>query len=166
MLTSRPVLERGRRGRDPVPSGHVYVALQCMPATSVSASLCVRFAYATRALQQLHADRLEDIIFVMASRLSCRLTLCWCPCSHTVASADEALIDMHMQPSAHQYDRMHLLQGPVGVTQAIQAARLEEDISVEEWGMVEGGHDLDEMDIRVRVAAPAMFARLAALSHA
>lgn len=73
---------------------------------------------------------------------------------------------MHMQPSAHQYDRMHLLQGPVGVTQAIQAARLEEDISVEEWGMVEGGHDLDEMDIRVRVAAPAMFARLAALSHA
>ena len=57
-----------------------------------------------------------------------------------------------------------MLQGPIGVTQALQAARLEENISVEEWGLVEGGHDLDELDICVRVAAPAMFARLAALN--
>ena len=58
---------------------------------------------------------------------------------------------------------MRMMQGPVGVAQAIQTARLEEDVQIEEWGTVEGGHDLDELDIRVRVAAPAIFARLAAM---
>ena len=52
---------------------------------------------------------------------------------------------------------MLCLQGQLKVKDAIAAARLEEDIQIQEWGLVEGGHDIDIADIRVRVAAPALF---------
>ena len=37
---------------------------------------------------------------------------------------------------------------------------MEEDFQIEEWGLVEGGHDIDIADARARVAAPAVFMRL------
>ena len=43
---------------------------------------------------------------------------------------------------------------------AVHLSRLEEEVQIEEWGMVEGGHDLDRADQNVRVAAPAVFMRL------
>jgi ATP synthase F1 complex assembly factor 2 len=49
------------------------------------------------------------------------------------------------------------------VQEAMAAARLEEDVQVEEWGAVEAGHDLDEADIGTRIAAPSVFLRLLAL---
>jgi ATP synthase F1 complex assembly factor 2 len=39
-------------------------------------------------------------------------------------------------------------------------SRLEEDFQAEEWGKVEAGHDLDEVDIRSRIYAPSLFVRL------
>jgi len=48
------------------------------------------------------------------------------------------------------------------VDQAIAAARVEEEAQIEEWGLVEGGHDLDQLDIRVRVGAPVMLMKLRA----
>ena len=54
------------------------------------------------------------------------------------------------------------MQGGFPVEEALRIARLEEDFQLEEWGRVEGGHDLDQADIHVRVTAPAVFARLAA----
>lgn len=48
----------------------------------------------------------------------------------------------------------------LGVEAAVAAARLEEDKQIEEWGFVEGGHDIDIADLRVRVAAPSVFLRL------
>lgn len=46
------------------------------------------------------------------------------------------------------------------VEEAIRAARVEEDFQIEEWGLVEGGHDIDIADAKARVAAPAVFLRL------
>ena len=43
---------------------------------------------------------------------------------------------------------------------AIYLSRLEEEMQIEEWGMVEGGHDIDRADQNVRVAAPAIFMKL------
>lgn len=40
---------------------------------------------------------------------------------------------------------------------AIAAARLEENVQIQQWGHVEGGHDVDIADINVRMAAPALF---------
>lgn len=51
------------------------------------------------------------------------------------------------------------------VQDAIAAARLEEDYQIEDWGMVEAGHDLDIVDINTRVGAPAMMLRLLTHQH-
>ena len=51
-------------------------------------------------------------------------------------------------------------RGGVGMAGTLRAARLEEDLQLESWGLVEGGHDLDVADLRARVAAPLLFARL------
>ena len=48
----------------------------------------------------------------------------------------------------------------LSIEQTLAAARLEEDRQIEAWGLVEGGHDIDIADLRVRVAAPALFLRL------
>lgn len=55
------------------------------------------------------------------------------------------------------------LRGELTVDQAIAAARVEEEAQIEEWGLVEGGHDLDQLDIRVRVGAPVMLMKLRAV---
>jgi ATP synthase F1 complex assembly factor 2 len=54
--------------------------------------------------------------------------------------------------------------GRVGVAEALEACRLEEDKQIGEWGLVEGGHDVEIADLRVRVAAPAVFVGLLAAS--
>lgn len=52
------------------------------------------------------------------------------------------------------------LQGRVGVQEGIRLARLEETLQLEEWGYVEGGHDIDDADMRVRISSASIFARL------
>ena len=48
----------------------------------------------------------------------------------------------------------------LSVEQALEAARVEEDLQIQQWGLVEGGHDIDIADLRIRVAAPSLFVRL------
>lgn len=52
------------------------------------------------------------------------------------------------------------LQSHLGIHDAIDAARLEESFQMDEWGLVEGGHDIDIADMKVRVAGPTVFLRL------
>lgn len=52
------------------------------------------------------------------------------------------------------------IQGRLGVHEAMAVSRLEEDHQIEFWGLVEGGHDIDLSDIKVRVSAPSVFLRL------
>ncbi len=55
-----------------------------------------------------------------------------------------------------------LMRGRVTAQEALDASRLEEDYQIEDWGMVEAGHDLDIADLGTRVAAPAVMVRLLA----
>jgi ATP synthase F1 complex assembly factor 2 len=48
----------------------------------------------------------------------------------------------------------------LSIEQVLAVARLEEDHQIERWGLVEGGHDVDIADLRVRVAAPCLFLHL------
>jgi len=48
----------------------------------------------------------------------------------------------------------------LGLHETLEAARVEEEHQIEEWGLVEGGHDLDLADIKIRVAAPKVFLHL------
>ena len=52
------------------------------------------------------------------------------------------------------------MQDWLDVQQALTVARLEEQFQIDGWGMVEGGHDIDAADIRVRIAAPSVVVRL------
>ncbi len=51
-------------------------------------------------------------------------------------------------------------QGHLDLTQALQAARLEEEFQIDRWGLVEGGHDVDQANAKVQLAAPSLFLRL------
>jgi ATP synthase F1 complex assembly factor 2 len=52
------------------------------------------------------------------------------------------------------------LHGKISLDDTVEAVRLEEHFQIEEWGMVEGGHDIDLADVRVRVHAPVVFMQL------
>lgn len=52
------------------------------------------------------------------------------------------------------------MRGRLGIAATVEAARVEEDHQIEEWGLVEGGHDIDIADLHVRVAAPSLFVRM------
>ena len=44
--------------------------------------------------------------------------------------------------------------------QAMEMARLEEEFQMEQWGLVEGGHDLDRAATKVSLTSPAVFLAL------
>ncbi|KAL2635127.1 hypothetical protein R1flu_006606 [Riccia fluitans] len=46
------------------------------------------------------------------------------------------------------------------IDQALDIIRLEEEHQIDEWGLVEGGHDIDIADLRVRISAASIFLRL------
>ncbi|KAJ8566934.1 hypothetical protein K7X08_019142 [Anisodus acutangulus] len=47
--------------------------------------------------------------------------------------------------------------GRLGIEEAIELIRLEEDLQVDRWGLVEGGHDVDVADLRVQIASAVVF---------
>ena len=51
-------------------------------------------------------------------------------------------------------------RGAVRVEECLRLSRLEEELQIEEWGMVEGGHDIDRADAAVRVAGPILLVQL------
>ncbi|KAL2505280.1 ATP12 protein-related [Abeliophyllum distichum] len=50
-----------------------------------------------------------------------------------------------------------IFRGRLDIEQAIELIRLEEDLQVDRWGLVEGGHDVDIADLRVQVSAATVF---------
>eukprot|EP01025_Chloroclados_australasicus_P051182 TRINITY_DN59533_c0_g1_i1.p2 TRINITY_DN59533_c0_g1~~TRINITY_DN59533_c0_g1_i1.p2 ORF type:complete len:146 (-),score=17.03 TRINITY_DN59533_c0_g1_i1:315-689(-) len=48
----------------------------------------------------------------------------------------------------------------LSIEQAVHASRLEEDVQMERYGLVEGGHDVDIVDLRTRAAGAALFLKL------
>ena len=47
--------------------------------------------------------------------------------------------------------------GGFTIEQVIRASRVEEDYQIEQWGLVEGGHDIDVADGQVRIRSPMVF---------
>ncbi|KAK6155250.1 hypothetical protein DH2020_009498 [Rehmannia glutinosa] len=50
-----------------------------------------------------------------------------------------------------------LFRGRLNIEQAIELIRLEEDLQVDRWGLVEGGHDIDIADLRVQISSAVVF---------
>jgi len=52
------------------------------------------------------------------------------------------------------------IEGSCSIHDLLKASRVEEDHQIEQWGLVEGGHDIDIAEVHVRVAAPMVFLKL------
>ncbi|XP_060672872.1 uncharacterized protein LOC107415236 isoform X1 [Ziziphus jujuba] len=50
-----------------------------------------------------------------------------------------------------------LFRGKLQIEEAIELIRLEEDLQVDRWGLVEGGHDVDIADLRVQISSAVVF---------
>ncbi|KMT11568.1 hypothetical protein BVRB_5g108850 isoform A [Beta vulgaris subsp. vulgaris] len=50
-----------------------------------------------------------------------------------------------------------VVRGRLQIEEAIELIRLEEDLQVDKWGLVEGGHDVDLADLKVQIASAAVF---------
>lgn len=50
-----------------------------------------------------------------------------------------------------------IFRGRLGIEEAIELIRLEEDLQVDRWGLVEGGHDVDIADLKVQISSAAVF---------
>jgi ATP synthase mitochondrial F1 complex assembly factor 2 len=53
-----------------------------------------------------------------------------------------------------------LVEGRITAGAAVHATRIEEDMQIEEWGLVEGGHDIDVADAHARIGAAVVFLKL------
>ncbi|XP_028778549.1 ATP synthase mitochondrial F1 complex assembly factor 2-like [Neltuma alba] len=50
-----------------------------------------------------------------------------------------------------------LIRGRLQIEEAIELIRLEEDLQIDKWGLVEGGHDVDIADLKVQISSAAVF---------
>ncbi|KAF5180374.1 Atp synthase mitochondrial f1 complex assembly factor [Thalictrum thalictroides] len=50
-----------------------------------------------------------------------------------------------------------IFRGKLQIEEAIELIRLEEDLQLDRWGLVEGGHDLDIADLKVQISSAAVF---------
>ncbi|XP_031501356.1 uncharacterized protein LOC116264998 [Nymphaea colorata] len=56
-----------------------------------------------------------------------------------------------------------IFRGHLQIEEAIKLIRLEEDMQVDKWGLVEGGHDVDIADLRVQISSAAALLGLSQL---
>ncbi|WOL01835.1 ATP synthase mitochondrial F1 complex assembly factor 2 [Canna indica] len=57
-----------------------------------------------------------------------------------------------------------IFRGRIGIEEAIELIRLEEDLQVDRWGLVEGGHDVDIAELKVQVSSAAVLLGLSKLT--
>ncbi|KAK9052371.1 hypothetical protein SSX86_029000 [Deinandra increscens subsp. villosa] len=68
-----------------------------------------------------------------------------------------AAIDALASASHSLVISLAIFRGRLQIQEAIELIRLEEDMQVEKWGLVEGGHDLDVADLKVQISSAAVF---------
>ena len=79
-----------------------------------------------------------------------------------LAHADDwelAALDSVTSTSKSLVIALALARGRLDAQEACVAARVAEQHQIDEWGMVEAGHDLDAADVAVRIGASAAFLR-------
>ena len=132
-------------------------------------TICIRVPAREKELHELQTETWDPLIEWMSATLECRLGTTEAlgkrpdhdPEARTKAAAHlSELNDFELQ-SLFIFTTvcksltigLALLHGEIGIEEGIAAARLEEEIQIEQWGMVEGGHDVDRAHISVQVAS-------------
>ncbi|CAI7895809.1 unnamed protein product [Closterium sp. NIES-53] len=71
-----------------------------------------------------------------------------------------AAVDFLAGPTRSLVLALAVAKGRLKMDEAMRVIRVEEDFQTDRWGVVEGGHDIDASDLKVRVAAASVFVRL------
>ncbi|CAI5472082.1 unnamed protein product [Closterium sp. Yama58-4] len=71
-----------------------------------------------------------------------------------------AAVDCLAGPTRSLVLALAVVRGRLKMDEAMRVIRVEEDFQTDRWGVVEGGHDIDASDLKVRVAAVSVFVRL------
>lgn len=50
-----------------------------------------------------------------------------------------------------------VVEGVLTAEEAIEASRVEEEFQIEQWGLVEGGHDMDQLNNGIQIRASVVF---------
>ena len=69
-------------------------------------------------------------------------------------------VDFAVRASKSSIISLALWRGQLSAEDAVAATRLTENFQTERWGVVEGGHDLDEANLAIKLAASSVFLRL------
>ncbi|XP_068663763.1 uncharacterized protein [Aristolochia californica] len=78
-------------------------------------------------------------------------------CLKNTSDCEFASIDA-MAAAAHSLMiAIGIYRGRLRIEEAIELIRLEENLQVDRWGLVEGGHDVDIADLKVQLSSAAVF---------
>lgn len=75
----------------------------------------------------------------------------------TINDCELAAIDALASAAHSLIIAIGLFRGRLQIEEAIELVRLEEDLQVDKWGLVEGGHDLDVADLSVQISSAVVF---------
>ncbi|CAI0439273.1 unnamed protein product [Linum tenue] len=75
----------------------------------------------------------------------------------STSNCELAAIDALAAASHSLVIAVGIFRGRLDIEEAIELIRLEEDLQVDNWGLVEGGHDLDIADLKVQVSSAVVF---------
>ncbi|CAA7393038.1 unnamed protein product [Spirodela intermedia] len=75
----------------------------------------------------------------------------------TTTDCELAVIDALAAAAHSLVIPLGIVRGRLDIQEAIKLIRLEEDLQVDRWGLVEGGHDVDIADLQVQISSAAVF---------
>lgn len=81
-------------------------------------------------------------------------------CLKNTTDCELASIDAMVSASHSLIIPLAIFRGRIGIEEAIELVRLEEDVQVDRWGLVEGGHDIDIADLQVQISSAVVFLAL------
>ncbi|CAI6007107.1 unnamed protein product [Closterium sp. NIES-65] len=170
--------------RTPLPAHHVHAPTPSPSASSSSssdASAALDFSALTTtpttgpSLQELQAAAWDPLLDWIESEFGARPSV-----SYSLLPPDQpdaavralryalqpmdafhlAAVDFLAGPTRSLVLALAVVKGRLKMGEAMRVIRVEEDFQTDRWGVVEGGHDIDASDLKVRVSAVSVFVRL------
>ncbi|KAG0464398.1 hypothetical protein HPP92_020467 [Vanilla planifolia] len=108
-----------------------------------------KFGFKPKVFSTFFGCKQEDGLVKAVENVLKNTTDCELAAIDALAAASHSLVI----PLAIFYERF-------GIKEAVELIRLEEDLQVDRWGLVEGGHDVDIADIRVQISSAFVFLRM------
>jgi ATP synthase F1 complex assembly factor 2 len=138
-------------------------------------TICIRAPPQEEELHALQKEKWDPLLHWMGDTLNCHLES-----THALGKKPPHREDARSIAAAHMHTLSDfelqallmfttvckslsigfaLLHGKVSIEEGISAGRLEEEYQIKQWGMVEGGHDVDRVHIAVQVACARVLLR-------